>query len=87
AYMVSDVQISEADTTATVTGNVYIKTLKAGATGNFTFELLGFDGTPIGSAPVNFTVPASAANSKEPVKVPFSVMLPMKAPLAGWRYK
>jgi hypothetical protein len=36
---------------------------------------------------VNFTVPASAANPKEPVKVPFSVTLPMKAPLAGWRYK
>ena len=86
-YSISDVQIAENDTTATVTGNAYIKTLKPGATGSFTFELLGFDGSPIGSAPVNFTVPASAANSKEPVKVAFTVTVPMKAPLAGWRYK
>ena len=86
-YSISDVQIAENDTTATVTGNAYIKTLKPGATGSFTFELLGFDGSPIGSAPVNFTVPASAANSKEPVKVAFTVTTPMKAPLAGWRYK
>ena len=87
AYLVSDVQIAEADTAATVSGNVYIKTLKTGATGSFTFELLGFDGAPIGSAPVNFTVPTIPANSKEPVKVPFSVTIPLKAPLAGWRYK
>lgn len=86
-YLVSDIQISEADTTATVTGNVYIKTLKTGATGTFTFELLGFDGAPIGSAPVNFTVPAIPANSKDPVKVPFSITVPLKAALAGWRYK
>jgi tetratricopeptide (TPR) repeat protein len=86
-YLLSDVQIAEADTTATVTGNVYVKTMKPGTTGSFTFELLGFDGTSIGSAPVNFTVPASAANAKEPVKVAFNVTVPMKAPLAGWRYK
>jgi hypothetical protein len=61
--------------------------MKPGTTGSFTFELLGFDGTSIGSAPVNFTVPASAANAKEPVKVAFNVTVPMKAPLAGWRYK
>jgi tetratricopeptide (TPR) repeat protein len=86
-FLVSDVQISEADTTATVNGNVYVKTLKPGATGTFTFELLGFDGGSIGSAPVNFTVPAGAAKPNEPVKVPFTVTVPMKAPLAGWRYK
>ena len=86
-FLISDVQISEADTTATVSGNVYVKTMKPGATGSFTFELLGFDGSAIGSAPVNFTVPAGAATSKEPVKVPFNVTVPMKAPLAGWRYK
>jgi hypothetical protein len=86
-YLVSDVQIAEADTTATVTGSIFVKTLKPGATGNFTFELLGFDGAPIGAAPVNFTVPAGAAKPNEPVKVPFTVTVPMKSPLAGWRYK
>ncbi len=87
AYLVGDVQIAEADSTATVSGNVYIKTLKPGATGNFTFELLGFDGAPIGSAPINFTVPAAPAKAGDPVKVPFTASITTKSPLAGWRYK
>jgi tetratricopeptide (TPR) repeat protein len=86
-FLVGDVQISEADTTATVSGNIYIKTMKPGATGSLTFELLGFDGAPIGSAPINFTAPTAAPKAGEPVKVPFKVTIVMKAPLAGWRYK
>jgi tetratricopeptide (TPR) repeat protein len=86
-FMVAEVQIAEADTTATVKGQIYNKLLKPGATGTMTFELIGFDGAPIGSAPVTFTIPASAATSKEPVKVPFEVVVPMNGALAGWRYK
>lgn len=86
-FIVGDVQIAEGDTTATVKGTIYNKLLKPGATGSITFELLGFDGKPIGSAPVNFTIPANAATAKEPVKVPFEVIVPMSASLAGWRYK
>jgi hypothetical protein len=87
AFFVADIQIAEADTTATVKGNIISKLLKPGATGTLTFELLGLDGKVIGAAPINFTVPASAANSKDPVKIPFEVTIPMTAGLAGWRYR
>ncbi len=86
-FLIGDVQIAEGDSTATVTGNVYNKLLKPGATGTLTFELLGFDGKPIGSAPINFTIPPAAPGSKDPAKVPFSVVVPMTGSLAGWRYK
>jgi hypothetical protein len=86
-FFVGDIQIAEADTTATVKGNIFSKLLKPGATGTLTFELLGLDGKVIGSAPINFTVPASAATSKDPVKIPFEVAIPMSAGLAGWRYR
>lgn len=86
-FFVGDIQIAEADTTATVKGNIYSKLLKPGATGTLTFELLGLDGKVIGSAPINFTVPASAATSKDPVKIPFEAAIPMSAGLAGWRYR
>jgi hypothetical protein len=86
-FFVAEIQIAEADTTATVKGTIFSKLLKPGATGTLTFELLGLDGKVIGSAPVNFTVPASAAASKDPVKVPFEVNIPMSSGLAGWRYR
>ena len=86
-FFVADIQIAEADTSATVNGNIINKLLKPGATGTVTFEMLGLDGKVIGSAPVNFTVPASAATAKEPVKIPFTVTIPMTAGLAGWRYR
>ena len=86
-FLVSEVQIAESDTAATVKGQIVNKLLKPNATGTITFELVGFDGSVIGSAPINFTIPASAATAKEPVKVPFEVNIPMTAALAGWRYK
>jgi tetratricopeptide (TPR) repeat protein len=86
-FVITDVQISESDSTATVTGAVRNKLLKPGATGTFTFELVGFDGKPIGSAPVTFTVPAAAGASQEPVRIPFTATVPMGAPLASWRYR
>lgn len=86
-FLVAEVQIAEADSSATVKGTIFNKLLKPNATGTITFELLGIDGAPIGSAPVNFTVPADAAAAKEPVKIPFEVSIPMQGALAGWRYK
>jgi hypothetical protein len=86
-FFVGDIQIAEADTMATVKGNIFSKLLKPGATGTITFELLGLDGKVIGSAPVNFTVPPTPAASKDPVKIPFEVTIPMSAGLAGWRYR
>ena len=82
-FLVNDIQIAEGDTSAVVKGNITNKLLKAGATGTMTFELLGLDGSVIGSAPVNFTVPAEAKDAK----IAFEVTVPMSAPLAGWRYK
>jgi Tfp pilus assembly protein PilF len=88
AFVISDVQIAEGDSTATVKGNVRNKTLKAGATGNLTFELMDYDGKVMGSAPITFSVPASAAAGvKEPTPIPFTAIIPMKSALAGWRYK
>jgi tetratricopeptide (TPR) repeat protein len=87
SFFVADIQIAEADTSATVKGAIINKLLKPGATGTLTFELLGLDGKVIGSAPINFTVPAAAATSKEAVKIPFDVTIPISAGLAGWRYR
>jgi Tfp pilus assembly protein PilF len=89
-FFVAEIQIAEADTSATVSGAVFNKLLKPGATGTVTFELLGLDGKVIGSSPINFTVPAAtaaAAAAKEPVKIPFTVHIPISAGLAGWRYR
>jgi tetratricopeptide (TPR) repeat protein len=86
-FVVADVQIAEADTTATVSGVIRNKLLKPGATGTLTFELIGFDGKPIGSAPVTFTVPAAPAAGKEAPKIDFKAVVPMGAPLASWRYR
>ena len=82
-FTINDIQIAEGDTSAVVKGNITNRLLKAGATGTLTFELLGMDGNVIGSAPVNFTVPAAAKDAK----IAFEVTIPMSGPLAGWRYK
>ena len=86
-FVIADVQIAEADTTATVSGVIRNKLLKPGATGTFTFELVGFDGKPIGSAPITFTVPPAPAAGKEAPKIEFKTVVPMGAPLASWRYR
>jgi tetratricopeptide (TPR) repeat protein len=86
-FVVSDVQIAEGDSTATVSGTIRNKLLKAGATGTFVFELVGFDGKPIGSAPVTFTATAAPAANQEAPRIPFKAVVPMGAPLASWRYR
>ena len=82
-FLINDIQIAEGDTTAVVKGNITNKLLKAGATGTFTFELVGLQGEVIGSAPVNFTVPAEAKDAK----IAFEATIPLKDTLAGWRYR
>ena len=82
-FLINDIQIAEGDSSAVVKGNITNRLLKAGATGTLTFELLGMDGNVIGSAPVNFTVPAAAKDAK----ISFEVTIPMNGVLAGWRYK
>ncbi len=87
-FVITDVQISEGDSVATVKGNIRNKLLKSGATGSVTFDLLTFDGKSIGSAPITFSVPASAAAGvRQPTPIPFSVTMPMKGALAGWMYR
>lgn len=87
-FIVQDIQIAEADTAATVTGVIRNKLLKSGGTGTIQFELVGFDGKPIGTAPITFTVPANAAAGvAEPAKIKFSVTIPTNAPIASWRYR
>ena len=87
-FTVQDVQIAEADTAATVSGVIRNKLLKTGATGSIQFELVGFDGKAVGSAPISFTVPANAAaGTQEPAKIKFSVTIPTNAPIASWRYR
>ena len=83
-----DIQIAEADTAATVSGVIRNKTLKSGATGTIDFQLLGFDGKAIGTAPITFTVPSgAAAGVAEPEKIKFSVTIPTNAPIASWTYR
>lgn len=87
-FVVSDIQIVEADTMATVAGVVRNKLLKPGATGTLVFELIGFDGKPIGSAPITFTAPSTPVAANQPApKTEFKVLIPMPAPLASWRYR
>lgn len=87
-FTISDVQIVEADTVATVSGVVRNKLLKPGATGTFVFELIGFDGKMIGSAPITFTAPSTPVTTNQPApKVEFKATIPMPVPLASWRYR
>lgn len=84
SFVVTQVQITESDSTATVAATIQNKKLKAGATGTLTFELLDYTGKVMGSAPVTFTIPAAdAANATVPIKVE----IPMTSPVAGWRYR
>jgi tetratricopeptide (TPR) repeat protein len=87
-FVVQDIQIAEADTAAIVSGFIRNKTLKAAGTGSLVFELIGFDGKPIGSAPITFTVPANAAAGvQDPQRIKFEVTVPTSAPIASWRYR
>ncbi|HEY0674461.1 MAG TPA: hypothetical protein VGD27_19450 [Longimicrobiales bacterium] len=83
-FLVTDIQIAEGDSTATVSGNVQKKRMPAAGSATIVFELLGFDGKPLGSAPITVAVPANTAAD---AKLPFKAEIPAREPVAGWKYR
>jgi hypothetical protein len=82
-FLIDDVQIAEGENEATVKGNLVKRKLQ-GNTASIVFELIGYDGQPIGSAPITIAVPASGAAD---TKIAFDAKIPTTAGVAGWRYK